>query len=103
MKELSTMSYGSIIHKKIIINFKMKYEITVEHYMNCGLGWHGMVITFNLYDHMEDVPYKNIVYLDQKASSYHNHLIIFMIRIYNQKLYQKLFISSIAHSNGYYG
>ena len=55
----------------IIIKFKMKYKIkskrlfTVEHYRKHCLGWKGMAIIFRLYDHMENAPYKNIVYFDQ--------------------------------------
>ena len=71
MKELCLRSPGSTINAMIIIDFKMKYEIksyresTVEHYGKRGLGWHGMVIIFYLFDENDSLPYRNIVYIDK--------------------------------------
>ena len=52
---------------------------------------------------IKELPFiTEAVLVSDNTSSYQNHLLTFMIRIFNQKFYQKLFISSIVHSETQY-
>ena len=53
---------------------------------------------------IKELPFiTEAVLVSDNASSYQNHLLTFMIGIYNQKFEDKLFISSIVHSETQYG
>ena len=45
---------------------------------------------------------KDAVLISDNASCYQNHLLTFMVGIYNQKFYNDIFISSIVHSETQY-
>ena len=46
---------------------------------------------------------KETVLVSDNTSSYQNHLITFMVGLYNQKFYHKLSIPLIVHSETQYG
>ena len=53
---------------------------------------------------IKELPFiKEAALVSDNTSKYQNHLITFMVGLYNQKFYQKLFISSIMHSGTQHG
>ncbi len=52
---------------------------------------------------IKEVPFiTEVVLVLANVSSYKNHLLTFMIEVYSQKFEQKLFISSMVHSEAQY-
>ena len=52
---------------------------------------------------IKELPFiKDAIVISDNASCYQNHLLTFMVGLYNQKFYNDIFISSIVHSESQY-